>query len=167
MLGPYQHAEKQAVNIHEVLQRVRQLVDIELDERLRFQIDYDPSIPTLNADFDQLIQIFLNIIRNAVQAMYGRGEIILRTRIRRNITIDKDYHRLGMMVEVEDNGPGIPKTLQDSLFYPLVTGRADGTGLGLYLVQNLAQLNGGTVACQSQPGRTVFTLIFPLECDRG
>lgn len=167
MLGPYQHAEKQAVNIHEVLQRVRQLVDIELDERLKFKIDYDPSIPMLKADFDQLIQIFLNIVRNAVQAMHGRGQITLRTRIRRNITIDKDYYRLGMMAEVEDDGPGIPQTLQDSLFYPLVTGRADGTGLGLYLVQNLAQLNGGTVACHSQPGQTVFTLIFPLECDRG
>lgn len=167
MLGPYQQSDKQTVNIHEVLQRVRQLVDIEVDERLRFKIDYDPSIPDLSADFDQLIQIFLNIVRNAVQAMHGTGLIILRTRIRRNITIDKSFHRLGVLVEVQDNGPGIPKNLQDSLFYPLVTGRADGTGLGLYLVQNLVQRNGGAVACTSHPGETIFSVIFPLELTCG
>ncbi len=163
MLGPYQQSEKTAVNIHEVLQRVRQLVDIEVDERLKFIADYDPSIPDLTADFDQLIQIFLNIVRNAVQAMHGRGIIRLRTRIQRNLTIDKQCYRLGMLIEIEDDGPGIPKHLQDSLFYPLVTGRADGTGLGLYLVQNLVQRNSGTVLCNSHPGQTIFSVIFPLE----
>lgn len=163
MLGPYQQTEKTTVNIHEVLQRVRQLVDIEVDERLRFVADYDPSIPDMKADFDQLIQIFLNIIRNAVQAMHGRGIIRLRTRIQRNLTIDKQFYRLGTLIEIEDDGPGIPKHLQDSLFYPLVTGRADGTGLGLYLVQNLVQRNGGTVLCSSHPGQTIFSVIFPLE----
>ena len=166
MLGPNQQPQKTDTNIHEVLQHVRQLVDIEVDERLRFKIDYDPSIPELFADFDQLIQIFLNIVRNAVQAMNGSGMIILRTRIQRNITIETNYYRLGVLVEVEDNGPGIPKSLQDSLFYPLVTGRADGTGLGLYLVQNLVQRNGGTVSCHSHPGQTVFSVIFPLELGR-
>lgn len=166
MLGPNQQPEKIDTNIHEVLQHVRQLVDIELDERLKFKIDYDPSIPELYADFDQLIQVFLNIVRNAVQAMKGVGLITLRTRIQRNITIETNYYRLGVLVEVEDNGPGIPKPLQDSLFYPLVTGRADGTGLGLYLVQNLVQRNGGTVSCNSQPGQTVFSVIFPLELGR-
>jgi two-component system nitrogen regulation sensor histidine kinase GlnL len=151
------------VNIHEVLQRVRQLVDIEVDERLRFIADYDPSIPELTADLDQLIQIFLNIVRNAVQAMHGRGIIRLRTRIQRNLTIDKQFYRLGVLIEIEDDGPGIPKHLQDSLFYPLVTGRADGTGLGLYLVQNLVQRHGGTVLCSSHPGQTIFSVIFPLE----
>lgn len=166
MLGPNQQPEKRDTNIHEVLQHVRQLVDIEVDERLKFKIDYDPSIPDLYADFDQLIQIFLNIVRNAVQAMNGVGLITLRTRIQRNITIEKRYYRMGVMVEVEDNGPGIPESLQESLFYPLVTGRADGTGLGLYLVQNLVQRNGGTVSCNSQPGRTVFSVLFPLELTR-
>lgn len=163
MLGPYQQTEKTSVNIHEVLQRVRQLVDIEVDERLRFIADYDPSIPDLTADLDQLIQIFLNIVRNAVQAMHGRGIIRLRTRIQRNLTIDKQFYRLGMLIEIEDDGPGIPKHLQDSLFYPLVTGRADGTGLGLFLVQNLVQRNSGTVLCNSHPGQTIFSVIFPLE----
>lgn len=166
MLGPNQHPEKRELNIHEVLQHVRQLVDIEVDERLKFRIDYDPSIPELFADFDQLIQVFLNIVRNAVQAMNGVGLITLRTRIQRNITIEKNYYRLGLLVEVEDNGPGIPRALQDSLFYPLVTGRADGTGLGLYLVQNLVQRNGGTVTCSSHPGQTIFSVIFPLESGR-
>jgi two-component system nitrogen regulation sensor histidine kinase GlnL len=166
MLGPNQQPEKKDTNIHEVLQHVRQLVDIEVDERLKFKIDYDPSIPELFADFDQLIQIFLNIVRNAVQALNGVGLITLRTRIQRNITIEQHYYRLGVLVEVEDNGPGIPKALQDSLFYPLVTGRADGTGLGLYLVQNLVQRNGGAVSCNSHPGQTIFSVIFPLELDR-
>lgn len=166
MLGPNQQPEKRPVNIHEVLQHVRQLVDIEVDERLQFRIDYDPSIPELYADFDQLIQIFLNIVRNAVQAMHGSGVIILRTRIQRNITIEKNHYRLGVLVEVEDNGPGIPKHLQDSLFYPLVTGRADGTGLGLYLVQNLVQRHGGIVSCHSHPGQTIFSVTFPLELGR-
>ncbi|KKN15386.1 hypothetical protein LCGC14_0986550 [marine sediment metagenome] len=163
MLGPNQHPEKRYTNIHEVLQHIRQLVDIEVDERLTFKVDYDPSIPEVYADFDQLIQIFLNIVRNAVQAMNGAGKITLRTRIQRNITIDKQHHKLGLLAEVEDNGPGIPERLQDSLFYPLVTGRADGTGLGLYLVQNLVQRNGGTVACNSRAGQTIFSVIFPLE----
>ncbi|MAX53307.1 MAG: PAS domain-containing sensor histidine kinase [Methylophaga sp.] len=166
MLGPNQQPEKRHTNIHEILQHVRQLVDIEVDERLKFKIDYDPSIPDLFADFDQLIQIFLNIVRNAVQAMHGVGLIILRTRIQRNITIEKQYYRLGVLVEVEDNGPGIPESLQDSLFYPLVTGRADGTGLGLYLVQNLVQRNGGTVSCSSKVGQTIFSVTFPLEFGR-
>jgi two-component system nitrogen regulation sensor histidine kinase GlnL len=166
MLGPNQHPEKRDTNIHEVLQHVRQLVDIEVDERLKFKVDYDPSIPELFADFDQLIQIFLNIVRNAVQALKGVGLITLRTRIQRNITIEKNHYRLGLLVEVEDNGPGIPTELQDSLFYPLVTGRADGTGLGLYLVQNLVQRNGGTVTCNSHTGQTIFSVIFPLELGR-
>ena len=99
MLGPYQQSEKQFLNIHEVLQRVRQLVDIEVDERLQFIADYDPSIPDLHADFDQLIQIILNIVRNAVQAMHGIGIIRLKTRIQRNLTIEKRFYKLGVLIE--------------------------------------------------------------------
>jgi two-component system nitrogen regulation sensor histidine kinase GlnL len=167
MLGPYQQSEKQSVNVHEVLQHVRQLVDAEVDDRMKFVGDYDPSIPPLYVDYDQLIQICLNIIRNAVQALKGVGVITLRTRILRNLTIEKKHHRLGMVIEIEDNGPGVPQQLQDSLFYPLVSGRAEGSGLGLYLVQNLVQRNAGTVSCNSQPGQTIFSIIFPLELERG
>lgn len=165
MLGPYHKSEKQYVNVHEVLQHVRQLVEVEVDERMKFKGDYDPSIPPIYVDYDQLIQICLNIVRNAMQALKGIGLIVLRTRIVRNITIDKKRQQLAVAIEIEDNGPGVPQQLQDSLFYPLVSGRAEGTGLGLYLVQNLVQRNSGTVACRSQPGQTVFSIIFPLELD--
>ena len=162
MLGSHHQSEHTLVNIHEVLQRVRQLVSVEVDNRLVIKGDYDPSIPDLYADFDQLVQIFLNIIRNAVQALNGVGEIILRTRVQRNISIDQKRYRLGVAIDIEDNGPGIPKPLQESMFFPLVTGRAEGTGLGLYLVQNLTQRNNGMISCSSQPGCTVFSVIFPL-----
>ncbi len=167
MLGPYHKSEKQFVNVHEVLQHVRHLVEIEVDERMKFKGDYDPSIPPIYVDYDQLIQVCLNIIRNAMQALKGIGLIVLRTRVVRNTTIDKKHQRLAVAIEIEDNGPGVPKKLQDSLFYPLVSGRAEGTGLGLYLVQNLVQRNSGTVSCHSQPGQTVFSIIFPLELDSG
>jgi len=165
MLGPYHKSEKQYVNVHEVLQHVRQLVEIEVDERMKFKGDYDPSIPEVYVDYDQLIQICLNVVRNAMQALKGIGLIVLRTRVVRNITIDKKHQRLAVAIEIEDNGPGVPQKLQDSLFYPLVSGRAEGTGLGLYLVQNLVHRNSGTVACRSQPGQTVFSIIFPLELE--
>lgn len=163
MLGSHHQPEYTSVNIHEILQRVRQLVLAEVDNRLIIKGDYDPSIPELYVDFDQLVQVFLNIIRNAVQALNGVGNIILRTRAVRNISIEQKRYPLGVCIEVEDNGPGIPKDLQESMFFPLVTGRAEGTGLGLYLVQNLIQRNKGMISCVSQPGQTVFSVIFPLE----
>ncbi len=163
MLGPHQLAENTHFNIHEVLQRVRQLVEIECDTRLKLVGDYDPSVPDLYANFDQLLQIILNIARNAVQALNGIGEIVLRTRVRRNFTIGQQRHRLVVCIEIEDNGPGIPKNLQDTIFYPLVTSRSEGTGLGLYLAQNLAQRNHGAIEYVSRPGKTTFSLFFPLE----
>ncbi|NOQ94643.1 MAG: PAS domain-containing protein [Methylophaga sp.] len=167
MLGSHHQPEHTSVNIHEILQRVRQLTFAEVDNRLVIKGDYDPSIPELHVDFDQLVQIFLNIVKNAVQALHGAGQIILRTRAVRNISIDQKRYRLGVCIDIEDDGPGIPKDLQESMFFPLVTGRAEGTGLGLYLVQNLIQRNKGMVSCISQPGRTVFSVIFPLEQARG
>lgn len=166
MLGPHQLAENTHFNIHEVLQRVRQLVEAECDTRLLLISDYDPSVPDLYANFDQVLQILLNIVRNAVQAMNGVGEIILRTRVQRNRAIGQTQHRLVACIEIEDNGPGIPKKLQDTIFYPLVTSRSEGTGLGLYLAQNLAQRNQGAIEYVSQSGQTVFSLFFPLERNR-
>ena len=142
---------------------MRQLVFAEVDSRLVIKGDYDPSIPEFSADFDQLVQVFLNIIQNAVQALHAVGNIVLRTRIQRNINIEQKHYRLGVCIEIEDDGPGIPKALQETIFFPLVTGRAEGTGLGLYLVQNLIQRNNGMVSCTSQPGQTIFSVIFPLE----
>ncbi len=163
MLGPNQKTKNNLVNIHQVMQHVRQLVLAEVDGRLEFKGDYDPSIPEFYADFDQLVQIFLNIIRNAVQAMNSVGKIILRTRIQRNITIENQRFTTGVGIDIEDNGPGISKSLKETMFYPLVTGRAEGTGLGLYLSQNLINRNHGSISCTSRPGRTVFSVIFPLE----
>jgi len=168
MLGSHHQPERVDVNIHAVLQRVRQLVSVEIDNKVVFKGDYDPSIPDLYVDFDQLVQVFLNIIRNAVQAFDGdSGEIILRTRVQRNISIDHQQYRLGVTIDIEDNGPGIPEDLQESMFFPLVTGRAEGTGLGLYLVQNLIQRNKGMISCVSKAGTTIFSVTFPLEKHSG
>ena len=163
MLGPHQVSEKVPVNIHEVLRRVQQLVSAEHDNRLVFQGDYDPSLPDMLGDFDQIVQVILNIVRNAVQALNGVGRVVLRTRVKRKLTVDQHHHRLALCVQIEDDGPGVPKGLQETIFYPLVTGRSDGTGLGLYLVQNLVQRNGGVITYQSEVGRTIFSIYFPLE----
>ena len=163
MLGPYEETKASQVNIHEVLQRVRHLVKTEVDGRLSFKADYDPSIPDLEVDLNQLVQVFLNIVRNAVQAMNGVGNIILKTRIKRHVTIDDSRYRLAVNIEVVDDGGGIPLSLQESMFYPLVTGRAEGTGLGLYICQSLVHRNKGAISCTSRPGHTVFSVVFPLE----
>jgi len=163
MLGPYRKSKVSQVNIHEVLQRVRQLVKTEVDERLSFKADYDPSIPDLEVDLNQLVQVFLNIVRNAVQAMNGVGNIILKTRIKRHVTIDDSRYRLAVNIEIVNDGEAIPLSLQESMFYPLVTGRAEGTGLGLYICQSLVHLNGGAISCTSRPGHTVFSVVLPLE----
>ncbi len=163
MLGPHQQSKTGQVNIHEVLQRVRQLVKVEVDERLTFIADYDPSIPDLAVDLDQLVQVFLNIIRNAVQAMNGVGNITLKTRIKRHVTIDNHRYRLAVGIDIIDDGQGIPPSLQESMFYPLVTSRPEGTGLGLYICQSLVHRNKGVISCTSRPGHTVFSIVFPLE----
>ena len=109
------------------------------------------------------MQVFLNIVRNAVQAMNGVGNIILKTRIKRHVTIDDSRYRLAVNIEIVDDGEGIPLSLQESMFYPLVTGRAEGTGLGLYICQSLVHINRGAISCTSRPGHTVFSVVFPLE----
>lgn len=163
MLGPHQQSDATTINIHEVLQRVRQLVRAEVDERLIFKADYDPSIPDLEADQDQLVQVFLNLIRNAVQAMNGIGNVVLKTRIKRHVTIDNQRYRIAAGIDIIDDGRGVPAELQESMFYPLVTGRPEGTGLGLYICQTLVNRNGGVISCSSKPGNTVFSVVFPLE----
>jgi len=163
MMGTHHQCKNTNFNIHEVLHRVQQLVAAELDVRLVFIADYDPSIPELYADFDQLFQVFLNIVKNATQAMNGVGNIILRTRVQRNLAIGQQQHRLGVRIDIQDDGPGIPEELTESIFYPLVTGRAEGTGLGLYLSQNLIQRNHGMIEYNSRRGQTVFSVFFPLN----
>lgn len=162
LLTPQHAPHFSALNIHEVLERVRSVVLAELPEGLRIQRDYDLSLPELNGDKEQLIQVMLNIVRNAAQAMKGKGQIVLRTRITRQVTLMKKRHRLAVMVQIIDNGPGIPVHLRDKIFYPLVSGRADGHGLGLTLAQDFVSQHQGSIEFESEPGRTCFTVMLPL-----
>jgi two-component system nitrogen regulation sensor histidine kinase GlnL len=155
------------VNIHEVCERVRSLVLAEHPRGLVVKRDYDTSIPEFRGDREQLIQAVLNVVHNASQALAeritaGDARIVLRTRIARQVTIGKERFRLALELHVEDNGPGVPETLRDRIFHPLVSGRDGGSGLGLTLAQTFVQQHLGTIACQSEPGRTVFSIIVPL-----
>ena len=163
LLGPNALPNKELINIHQVLEHVRQLVNVEMRGDITFVTDYDPSIPDILGDRDQLIQAVLNIVGNAVQAIGTRGEIILRTRTQRQFTIGQTCHKLVCRVEIIDNGPGIPEEMMESIFYPMVTGRAEGTGLGLSIAQTLISQHGGLIQCESRPGRTRFALYLPLD----
>lgn len=163
MLSPNAPPRRCATNIHRVLEHVRSLVQAEASGNVRVERDYDPSVPELWADPDLLIQAFLNIVRNAVQAVGERGEIWLRTRTRRQFTIGHRRHKLVLRTEVIDSGPGIAPEMIDHIFYPLVSGRAEGTGLGLSIAQSLIDQHGGLIECSSQPGRTRFTVWLPIE----
>lgn len=166
LLTPQGNTRHSTLNIHEVLERVRSVVLAELPDNLEIQRDYDISLPALSGDKEQLIQVVLNIVRNAAQAMHGQGRIILRTRIARQVTLFKKRHRLAVMVQIIDNGPGIPPELFDKIFYPLVSGRADGHGLGLTLAQDFVSQHHGTIEFDSEPGRTCFTVMLPLQASQ-
>ncbi len=156
------------VNIHEVCERVRSLVLAEFPKGLKVVRDYDTSIPLLRGDREQLIQAVLNIVHNAAQALVqereqGRAEIILRTRVARQVTLGKQRYRLALELHVVDNGPGIPQDIQDRLFFPLVSGRDGGSGLGLNLAQTFIQQHQGLIEFDSEPGRTDFKILIPLS----
>ncbi len=161
LLTPHRMPHYGAVNIHEVLERVRSLILAETPS-MTLRRDYDISLPEIRADAEQLIQATLNIARNAVQAMHGQGEIVFRTRVARQITLESRRYRLGLRVEIIDNGPGIPDEIREQIFYPLVSGRAGGSGLGLAVAQTLVAQNHGTIDCESRPGHTVFSIFLPL-----
>jgi len=163
MIGPAQPYRRAPINIHEVLEHVRRLALAEQPGDLQFVCDFDPSLPEITGDAEQLIQATLNIVRNAVQALQGRGAITMRTRIERNFTIGGKHHRLIVKVEIEDNGPGIPPELQEHIFDPMVTSRPEGTGLGLSIAQDIVQRHGGIIECASAPGHTVFSLYLPVD----
>ena len=155
------------VNIHEVCERVRSLIMAEFPKGLRMVRDYDTSIPEFRGDREQLIQAVLNIVHNAAQALADRivegdAEIILRTRINRQVTFGKQRYRLALELHVIDNGPGIPLDIKDRLFFPLVSGRDGGSGLGLNLAQTFVQQHHGLIECDSLPGRTDFKILIPL-----
>ncbi len=166
MIGSHALPKKSMLNIHEVLEHVRRLVSMDSKDRaLRLITRYDPSIPELYAAADLLIQAVLNIVRNAVQVMEGQddAQIVLHTRVMRQFTIGSIRHRLLARIDIEDNGPGIPPELQDTLFLPMVSGRKGGVGLGLSISQSLIAQHGGLIEFVSTPGKTVFTLLLPLS----
>lgn len=168
MLGPRQMPHYRPVNVHECLEHVRQLALAEQHNgRIRIRRDYDPSLPEVPADRDQLIQVLLNLVRNAIQAMLEADtsdpEVVLHTRVMRQFTIGAKRHRLVVRIDVMDNGPGIPEALRETLFYPMVSGRASGSGLGLSIAQSIASQHQGLLECESEPGRTLFTLLLPME----
>jgi two-component system nitrogen regulation sensor histidine kinase GlnL len=150
------------LNLHRITEHVAQLIEAEKPPGVELLRHYDPSLPPITVDRNQMIQAFLNIARNAMQALGERGRLIFRTRALSNVTLGGERHRLVLSAEVEDNGPGIPEELKDTIFYPLVTGRSTGTGLGLTIAQDLVSRNGGLIEFESQPGRTVFQVRLPV-----
>jgi len=162
LLTPHRLPQMGTVNIHEVCERVRMLILAEFPEGIQIVRDYDTSLPDLHADREQLIQAVLNVVRNAAQALNGRGTIELRTRVARQVTLAKTRHKLALELQVVDDGPGIPAAILDRIFYPLVSGRAGGSGLGLTLAQTFVQHHHGVIEVESEPGRTCFHIMLPL-----
>jgi len=166
LLTPAKRPVVQPINVHEVLERVRSLLSAEFP-LLQFQCDYDISLPDLEGDPEQLIQAVLNVAHNAAHALgeriaAGDGRIVLRTRVARQVTLGKQRFRLALELHIEDNGPGIPESIRDRIFYPLVSGREGGSGLGLTLAQTFVTQHQGTIDCDSEPGRTLFKITMPL-----
>jgi len=161
LLTPQHVPHFSALNIHEVLERVRSVVLAEISSGLRIQRDYDLSLPELIGDKEQLIQVFLNLVRNAAQAMHGQGNIVLRTRIARQVTLMKKRHPLAVMIQVIDNGPGIPSHLRDKIFIRWFR-PCRWTCLGLTLAQDFISQHQGSIEFDSEPGRTCFTVMLPL-----
>jgi two-component system, NtrC family, nitrogen regulation sensor histidine kinase GlnL len=155
------------VNIHEVCERVRSLILAEFPKGLQVVRDYDISIPEFRGDREQLIQAVLNIAHNAAQALAerisaGDAQLIFKTRIGRQVTFGKQRYRLALELHVIDNGPGVPDSIKDRIFFPLVSGREGGSGLGLTLAQTFVQQHHGLIECDSVPGRTDFKILIPL-----
>jgi two-component system nitrogen regulation sensor histidine kinase GlnL len=162
LLTPSRLPKVEPINIHEVTERVRTLLLAEFPGGLSIRRDYDASLPDLDGDKEQLIQAVLNVARNAAQATSGRGEIGLVTRIARQVTIARNRYRHAIAVTVEDDGPGVPPDLAERIFYPLVSGRDGGTGLGLSLAQSFVSQHHGLIEFESEPGRTRFTVLLPV-----
>lgn len=168
LLAPHRQPHLlEVLNIHEVCERVRSLVLLEFSQGLEIRRDYDISIPEFKGDRAQLIQALLNVVQNAAQVLCDEGRsatavITLRTRVVRQVTIGRQRHRLALELHVIDNGPGVPDHIKERIFYPLVTGRDGGSGLGLPLAQTFVQHHHGLIECESTPGHTDFRILIPL-----
>ena len=169
LLTPHRLPTYRRTNIHEILVRVKGVVQAEFPQ-VAIVPDFDISLPEFDADPEQLTQAVLNIVRNAAQALVGTTagpQIRLTTRVARYVTLAKKRYRLALAVGIADNGPGVPEALRERIFYPLVSGREGGSGLGLTIAQTFVAQHNGTIECESVPGRTVFTILLPLQLGRG
>ncbi|VAW54880.1 Nitrogen regulation protein NtrB [hydrothermal vent metagenome] len=169
MVGPKDIPTKSNVNIHKILEHVRQLVSAENDQ-VNIAADYDPSLPDLYADESMMVQVILNITRNAVTALDLKNteavenkKIIFKTRAQRNCKIGSHTYPLVAKIDISDNGSGVSKAIQEKIFMPMITGHAEGTGLGLSIAQTLVQQHNGLIEFTSKPGETIFTLLLPLN----
>ncbi|MBI3147003.1 MAG: nitrogen regulation protein NR(II) [Betaproteobacteria bacterium] len=163
LLTPHRLPNFRLTNIHEILARVRSLILAEYPQGIRIVTDYDISLPELECDPEQILQAVLNVLRNAAQACQGQGEIRLVTRVARQVTLARKRHRLALALAIEDDGPGVPEDLLGRIFYPLVSAREGGTGLGLTIAQTFVAQHQGTIECTSAPGHTVFTIMLPIN----
>lgn len=163
MLGPNTEIVKSPLNILEVLEHIRRLMIAAESTRINIKIDYDPSIPELMGDKRQLIQALLNIVQNAAQSIDNTGEIIFKTRIGRRFTVGKVTHPLVVQVDISDNGNGISAEIKDTIFLPMVTNKAEGSGLGLPIAQEIVSRHGGIIIFESSPQGTTFSTILPLS----
>ena len=163
LLGPARPIRREPVNVHELIDHVYRLARAEAPDGVAIERDYDPSLPLLALDRDLMVQAMLNLARNAVQALGERGALTMRSRALTHATIGAERHRVVASLQFEDNGPGVPAELGETIFYPLVTARAGGTGLGLAVAQDIATRHGGIIEFDSRPGRTVFSLLLPME----
>jgi len=166
LITPHRRPQIEPLNIYEVLERVNHVVQAEFGERVKIVRDYDPSVPELRGDMEQLIQALLNVVRNAAQSIAGSadaaGTIQLRSRVLRQITIARQRYRLALELRIIDTGPGVPDALRERIFHPLVSGREGGSGIGLSLAQTYIQMHGGVIECESRPGNTEFRILLPL-----
>lgn len=167
LLGPNDLPKPTLTNIHEVIERVRTLTKLEASKNLELSGDYDPSIPEIVIDLEQMVQVLLNIARNAMQSLEGIAQprLKFKTRVERLFTIGTTQHKLVARIDAEDNGPGIPEHLKENLFYPMITGRSEGTGLGLSVAQSIVHQHNGLIEFESRPGKTVFSIYLPLELE--
>jgi two-component system, NtrC family, nitrogen regulation sensor histidine kinase GlnL len=168
LLTPHRLPQPGWLNLHEVLERVRSLIQAEFPQGVMIDRDYDVSLPPIKGDKEQLIQAVLNVVRNAAQAIVGsggKGTIQLRTRVVRQVTLARRRYRHALAVDIADNGPGVPAELQERVFHPLVSGREGGSGLGLTLAQTFINRHHGMISFESAPGDTVFTILLPVGED--
>ena len=171
LLGPNHTPCFEAVNIHEVIENVLRIVASKADVAWEVVRDYDPSMPGVLGDFDQLTQAMLNIIQNAHEATQNEESphLVVHTGIEHQFTIGRTRHAMVARIEIEDNGIGIPPDIQDQIFFPLVTGKSTGTGLGLAITHTIIGMHNGLIVCNSVPRRTKFVMYLPLasEDERG